>query len=372
MSTTTTTTTSTSHLAPRAPGAFRSDRPFDEWFVGAVNDAGLMFLCSIGHRTGLFDTIAGMDWASSREVAERAGLQERYVREWLAGLATGGVVEIDHDDRFRLPPDNAAFLTREAGSDNLAVLSQYFAVLGGVEDDVVGCFHRGGGVPYERYPRFHEVMAEDSGMTVLAALDDQILPLIPELPARLETGIRVLDVGCGRGRALLQMAERYPASDFRGFDLSSEAIAWAREQAEERGHTNVHFEARDASNFDEWAEPEAYDLVTTFDAVHDQADPRAVLRGIAKTLAPGGVYLMQDIKGSSHVQGDMEHPLAPVLYTVSCMHCMTVSLAQGGEGLGTMWGRETATSYLRDAGFREIDVRELEHDIQNDYYICRP
>jgi 2-polyprenyl-3-methyl-5-hydroxy-6-metoxy-1,4-benzoquinol methylase len=134
---------------------------------------------------------------------------------------------------------------------------------------------------------------------------------------------------------------------------------------------NVTFVAADLSNFDEHAEPEAFDFVTTFDAVHDQARPLRVLRGIYRTVKPDGVYLMQDIKGSSHIHGNITHPLGTFLYTVSCMHCMTVSLAQGGEGLGAMWGEEKTRDYLQQAGFRSVEKHELTHDIQNNWYVVR-
>lgn len=353
------------------PFAGAAQPGFDERFLMAMNDGALMLMVSIGHRTGLFDTLSELEWAGSEEIAERAGLEERYVREWLGAMATGGICEVDGSSRFRLPPEHAEFLTREAGASNLAVVAQYLAVLGGVEDDVVECFRQGGGVPYDRYPRFHEVMAEDSGMTVLSALEDAILPLIPGLIERLDEGIRVLDLGCGRARALLMLAERFPASEFEGIDLSDEAIGWGRAEAERLGLTNLELEVRDASDFDRSSDPARYDLVVTFDAIHDQARPLAVLKGIARTLKDDGVYLMQDIRSSSHVHGDLDHPMGTLLYTISCMHCMTVSLAQGGEGLGAMWGRERATRLLREAGFNQIEVQTLEHDPQNDYYISR-
>lgn len=346
-------------------------RPFDEWFVDALNDSALMLMCSIGHRTGLFDTMAEMDWADSTAIAERAGLHERYVREWLGAVATGGIVEVDESDRFRLPHEHAHHLIRSSSSETLAAFAQYVAVLGSVEDDIVECFRHGGGVSYDRYPRFHEVMAEDSGMTVLAALEDRILPLIPGLVERLQRGIHVLDVGCGRGRALLKMATLYPNSTFRGFDLSADAIDWARSEAARRHLRNVVFEVRDATDFDRTAEREAYDLVTTFDAVHDQARPLLVLKGIAATLKSDGVYLMQDIHAHSHTHANLDHLFAPFLYTVSCMHCMTVSLAQDGDGLGAMWGREKAIELLQEAGFADVEVHRLDHDIQNDYYVVR-
>src|SRR5690606_7127615 len=115
----------------------------------------------------------------------------------------------------------------------------------------------------------------------------------------------------------------------------------------------------------------AFDFVTTFDAIHDQGAPDAVLRGIARTLRPDGVYLMQDVLASSHVHENLNHPLATFLYAVSCCHCMPVSLAQGGAGLGTMWGRERARAMLRAAGFGRIEIHELPHDVQNDDYVIR-
>ncbi|WP_213163491.1 class I SAM-dependent methyltransferase [Kaustia mangrovi] len=363
-----------SEIPAETAAAFDSARAeaFGERLVDLFNSGALSLMLSIGHRTGLFDTMAGMDAATSEAIAAKAGLDERYVREWLGAMTVGGIVEHDPEGAtYRLPAEHAAIMTRSS-DENFAIYGQFIGVLGSVEDDIVDCFRNGGGVPYERYRRFHEVMAEDSGQTVLPALEGHILPLVPGLSDRLAQGIRVLDAGCGRGKALNLMARLFPNSRFVGYDLSEEAIAYARNEARESGNANVTFEARDLSDFDRTAEPEAFDLVTTFDAVHDQKEPLALLKGIHRTLKPDGVYLAQDIRGHSHVHLNTDHPLGPLLYTVSCMHCMTVSLAQGGEGLGAMWGEEKALDYLAAAGFAETEVRTLEHDIQNNYYICRP
>src|SRR5690606_35538686 len=332
------------------------ERPFDEWFMNAMNNAATVLLLSIGHRTGLFDTMAEGDWMTADELAERAALQPRYIREWLAGLTTARIIEIDDRSRYRLPEEHAKFLRRDEKGVSMAAMTQFFGVLGSVEEDVVKSFREGGGVPYSAFKGFHAFMAEDSYASVVAALQDSILPLIPGLSKQLEAGIRVLDVGCGRGLAMISLAEMYPESRFEGFDLSEEAIEWASDEAARRCLTNVSFTVRDASVFDRTAEPEAYDVVTTFDAVHDQAKPLAVLKGIGRTLKPGGIYLMQDIHAHSDVQDNLDHPAAPLLYTISCMHCMTVSLAQGGDGLGTMWGQETALKYLEDAGFTDVEI----------------
>jgi SAM-dependent methyltransferase len=363
----------TEAVAAAAGHAPAGAEAFEDKLVGILNGGALSLMISIGHRTGLFDALASLPPVDSATLAEEAGLQERYVREWLGAMTVGGIVEHDHESgKYHLPPEHAGLLTRASAADNLGVFAQYIGVLGSVEDDVVACFKDGGGVPYERYTRFHEVMAEDSGQSVLPALEEHILPLEPGIKERLERGIRVLDVGCGRGKAINLMARLFPNSRFTGYDLSEEAIAYARREAEQLGNTNVEFVARDLSDFDETAEEGAFDFVTTFDAVHDQKAPARVLKGIRRSLAEGGVYLAQDIKGSSHHHGDMDHPIGPLLYTVSTMHCMTVSLAQGGDGLGAMWGKETALRYFEDAGFSRIAIHELDHDVQNYYYFCRP
>jgi ubiquinone/menaquinone biosynthesis C-methylase UbiE len=340
--------------------------------LGALNDAALCLMTSIGHRTGLFDAMRDLPSATPEDLAREARLHERYVREWLGAMAAARVVEVDPaTGRYRLPPEHAAFLTRPAGANNIAVFAQYVALLGAVEDDIVRCFEKGGGVPYEKFPRFHAVMAEDSGLSVGSSLESHILPLVPGLRDRLGQGMRVLDVGCGSGRVMILLADLFPASTFHGVDLSDEAVGAARTAAAEKKLRNVSFTRRDVTDFHDTAEPDAYDFVTTFDSVHDQARPLNVLRGIRRTLRPDGVYLMQDIKGSSHVHENLEHPIGTFLYTVSCMHCMTVSLAAGGEGLGAMWGEEKTRDYLSRAGFRSVEKHELAHDIQNNWYVVR-
>jgi 2-polyprenyl-3-methyl-5-hydroxy-6-metoxy-1,4-benzoquinol methylase len=345
---------------------------FANRMLTTLNNGALCLMVSVGHRTGLFDTLRTLPPATSEEIAAQAGLNERYVCEWLGAMVTGGVIAVDPvTARFALPAEHAAFLTRSAAADNLAVFAQYIGLLGSVEDDIVECFKRGGGVPYAQYPRFHAVMAEDSGQSVLSSLESHILPLVPGLSDRLTTGIRVLDVGCGRGRILHRLAELYPHSQFTGMDLSLDAIVYARTEAAHRSLQNIEFMTVDLSDFDAAAEAERFDFITTFDAVHDQARPLNVLKGIHRALKPDGVYLMQDIKGSSHIHNNITHPIGTFLYTVSCMHCMTVSLAQGGEGLGAMWGEEKTREYLQRAGFHSIETHELAHDIQNNWYVVR-
>ncbi|MCG8044093.1 MAG: methyltransferase domain-containing protein [Candidatus Thiodiazotropha endolucinida] len=342
---------------------------FAEELLQILNHGAIALMISIGHRTGLFDTMARIPPSDSQGIAESAGLNERYVREWLGAMVTAAIVIYDADSGcYTLPPAHAGLLTRDASPDNVAVFAQYIPLLGQVEEEVIDCFYNGGGVPYERYTRFHEVMAEDSGQTVVSALFEHILPLIDGHLSRLERGIDVLDVGCGRGQALLQLARAFPKSRFTGYDFSQEAIEWARKEADRQGLNNLLFEVKDVATLDEQG---AYDWIVTFDAIHDQKSPDMVLSAIHGALREDGIYLMQDIKGSSHLHNNLEHPIGPLLYTLSTMHCMTVSLAQDGAGLGTVWGRELALKMLNEAGFNDVVVKELDHDFQNYFYIIR-
>jgi cyclopropane fatty-acyl-phospholipid synthase-like methyltransferase len=202
----------------------------------------------------------------------------------------------------------------------------------------------------------------------VSALDEQILPLVTGLEEKLERGIRVVDVGCGAGWALVHLARRFPNSRFVGLDLLDHHVAAATAQADELGLDNVTFRVTDASK---WNETAAYDLVMTFDAIHDQARPDLVLANIRRALKPDGVYLMQEIKASTPVEHNMENPLAPFIYTVSTMHCMSVSLAGNGMGLGAAWGKELAEKMLREAGFNHVSVSELPHDMINYYFVVR-
>ena len=352
---------------PAAAG--EATQEFAERIVGAIDAASLAILLSIGHQTRLFDMMAELPPATSAQIADAAGLNERYVREWLGGMVAGRVIDFDPASAtYFLPRHHAAVLTRSAGPDNLARVAQFIPLLGEVEQKIIGCFHNGGGLPYSDYPRFHTLMAEESGEVFDAALVDGILPLVDGLPDQLRAGVDVADIGCGSGHAINVMAQAFPASRFTGIDFSDEGLAVGAAEAQRLGITNATFVARDVAALDL---ADAYDVVTVFDAIHDQAQPARVLANIHRALRPGGVLLMVDIKASSSVEDNIGVPLATYLYTVSTMHCMSVSLGLDGAGLGTVWGRQLAESMLADAGFGDITVHEIESDPFNNYYIAR-
>jgi SAM-dependent methyltransferase len=347
-----------------APGSAK----FAERMIHMMNEAMLALMVSVGHRTGLFDVMAAMPAATSAEIASEAALDERYVREWLAVMTTGRIVEYGCEmGTFSLPADRASFLTRAAGPDNLAIQAQAVGLLALVEDQVVDCFHHGGGVAYSAYPKFQALMAESSSAVHDATLINVTLPLVPGLVDRLGQGIDVADVGCGSGHAVNLMAEAFPRSRFTGFDMSDAGLAAAMAEAERKGLTNVRYEKHDAARL---RDVDRFDLITTFDAVHDQARPDLVLAAIAQALRPAGVYLCVDISASSKLSENLDHPIGPWGYTTSCMHCMTVSLAEGGMGLGTMWGEQKAQEMLSNAGFTSIEAAHVNGDIFNTYFIA--
>lgn len=316
---------------------------FANQMVGSLNGAALALMTSLGHRTTLFDTFTTLSNVTSKELADAANLAERYVREWLGVMVTSGVVEYDDQTKtYSLPVEHAAFLTRAASPNNMAVTSQFIGVVAAIEEEMVARFRDGAGTHYHNYGRFHEVMAEDSAQTVVAALTDHILPLEPGLVARLEHGIYVLDVGCGAGRAMMQLATSFPNSRFVGVDLCEDAFAETQVAAVRMNLSNLEFRAQDLSQITSLGK---LDLITAFDAVHDQMDPQGLLDLVFNSLDDDGLFLMQDIGGSRDLASNIENPFAPLLYTLSLTHCTPVSIGQGGPGLGAMWGVETAQDF---------------------------
>src|ERR1700754_4216241 len=261
-----------------AAGEKSKAEQFGERTFQIINDAGLALMMSIGHRTKLFDTMADLPASSVGDIAKASRLNERYVREWLGAMVTGGIVEFDAaTETYRLPPEHAACLTRASSPNNVAVTAQWVAVLGGAEDSVVDAFRHGRGVPYSAYPRFHTVMAEESRQTVVDGLLNHILPLSYGLIDSLGAGIDALDIACGSGAAVITTAAAFPLSRFTGVDLSAEAINAGRNEVAARDLRNVTLVQADAAEL--WLE-DTYHLITAFDAIHDQARPARVLERV--------------------------------------------------------------------------------------------
>jgi 2-polyprenyl-3-methyl-5-hydroxy-6-metoxy-1,4-benzoquinol methylase len=335
--------------------------------VGVLNDSCLGLMAGLGHETGLFDVMAGLEPSTSEQIAHAAGLDERYVREWLGAMVTGGIVDYQPETAaYALPPEHAAALTRAAGPDNLARIAQDLSMLAEVEQQVLGAFRTGAGVPYSAYPRFQAIQAEESKEVFDLALVHGILPLVPGLVDRLRTGIDALDIGTGQGHAVNVLAKAFPASRCHGLDKSEEGIAAARAEAAGAQLDNAEFHVGDSTEL-----TGTYDLITAFDVIHDLAEPARTLAAVSGALREDGVFLMGDIAASSRLEENLDHPLCPALYAFSVFYCMSVSLGEHGAGLGTVWGEQTARRMLAEAGFGQVEVQRVEGDILNLYYIAR-
>lgn len=357
---------------------FNTDRAeaFGNRLDDLLNQMGLALMLGIGRQTGLLDTLARLPPSTSDAVAEAAGLDERYVREWLSCLAAAEVLTYAPEGQaFALPAEHAVWLARspteflpDKATPDLELLAEAFASLIDVQPQVAACFRTGGGVPYSAYARFHRVMAQERNAFFDNILLSALVPLLPGWGQALEDGVQVADYGCGSGHVLLLLAQRYPRSDFTGYDISPPDIERARMSAGEKGLTNVRFSLADVAGLAAAAE---YDYGLAFDSIHDLAQPEKGLRAIARSLKPGGALLMQEFAAASTLEENLDHPLGPWLYAQSVMYCMTVSLSQGGAGLGCMWGKERALEMLADAGFADVNVKRTEADPYSDYFVAR-
>jgi ubiquinone/menaquinone biosynthesis C-methylase UbiE len=334
-----------------------------------LNSGFTTMMISVGHRTGLFDVMAALPPATSQEIASAAGLTERYVREWLAAMTSAHIVDYDaRTATFFLPIEYASVLARGAGSDSLAPAAQILSLLASVEDLVVARFQDGGGVTPEAYEKLSAVLSAGKRELIDESYLDAVLRLIPGMRTRLAEGALVLDVGCGDGALINALARAFPRSKFRGYDIARAAIERACDQRDEAGVHNVEFILGDVMRIDE---PRTYDLVLALESLHELPFPTKALRAIAANLTRDGVFLMQEAAASSHLSRNVEHPFAPMLYALSCMHAVPVALGdERGEALGRMWGQERATRMLDEAGFRDVRFETLEMDPLSYYCVA--
>jgi SAM-dependent methyltransferase len=328
----------------------------------------LTYMIEIGEATGLF-TAAAAAPATPAQLAERAGLSERHVREWLGAMVVAGIFDYQPESAvYTLPPERAACLTGSSPY-NLAPRSLGLSRLGRVVPKVIDTFRRGGGVPYPDYmPDFTELMDALGRHRYDNLLVSVYLGLAPGLTDRLAGGISVADIGCGSGHVANLMAQAFPRSSFVGYDLTENGIAVADAEAASMRLGNVRFEVLDLVRL-----PDApkFDLITAFDVIHDQARPAEVLARVNRALAEDGTFFMFDIRASSRLEENIPNPMAAYLYSISVLHCMQVSLAYDGAGLGTCWGEQLARRMLGEAGFGSVQTFEPPLDPTNLLYLCR-
>jgi len=354
---------------------------FSDKLIQILNQGALNLAISIGYALEIFECLDRQETPVDVDtLAGQIGLSRRYLQEWLGIMVTGGIVELEdsgnsQNDRYLLPKSHGDLLCRRAGNNNLGVYTQEIPILtasalSAVQKD----FSKGCGIPFSVYPQFQSFMAELSDAKHEQVLIRDFLPSVDDgkLIKKLETGICVCDLGCGQGVALNLMAEAFPASVFLGIDNHEQAVAHAALQARNLGLSNARFEIKDAAKIEN--DPDfasICDWVCAFDAIHDQSHPLAALKGCRYMLKPDGLFSMIDIKAGSRITDNMDHPMAPFLYTVSLMHCMPVGLNDQGRGLGMMWGRQQALKLLEQAGFSHVAAREIPNDPFNLHFQCR-
>lgn len=333
-----------------------------------LNNAFVVFALDVGHQAGLFEVMAAAGSVTSDQLAAASGLSERPVREWLALVTVRGVVEYDADRAtYSLPSGMAPFVTGEGM--NLAAFAGDVAVNAHYVPLVVRSLHDGRGIEYHEQPEFTSRMAAVNRRLYDNSLLDGYIRVVPGLVERLSAGLRACDLGCGSGHVVNLLGRAFPASSFVGFDFSDEAIAAARGEAEAWELPNVEFDARDVAALPGDA---SFDVVFAFDAIHDLARPRQVLAEARRVLADDGVFMMVDPATSSKLEDNLFHPMGPYIYGFSLFHCMQVSLAQGGEGLGTAYGQQKARELLTEAGFADVDVlAPASMDAFNGIYVAR-
>lgn len=325
---------------------------------------------AVGHRTGLMQKLAeSQEPKTSAEIAATAGLNERYVREWLAILVTSSIITMDKEKgTYFVPQHCVSFFKSPANGFFYELIYMMFAP---VLPQLQQCFKNGGGIPYSSYKDFHEVLAASSKESHKQTLVQKFIPSIEGMHEKLESGITYLDVGCGVGVPSILMAKQYPKSEFYGFDFSEKLIDEARKEAENEGLKNVHFVLHDCGIYDSKYE-EMFDFITAFDSIHDQARPAEALSGIFKMLKHGGIFSMIDVNSYSSPVDNIGKPMSTLKYIISLLHCMPVSLFfDGGVGLGTCWGRELAMKMLGEAGFKDSEEKALEWNPFNVHYISK-
>ncbi len=345
-----------------------------EAFLGKVlgDAAGTMAIAmaSIGDELGLFKSLAANGSMTSAELAARTNTNERYVREWLAALTSAEYLAYDPaTEQFTLSAEHAFVLAQENGPVFLGGGVQQVIGLLATRSRIVEAFRHGGGVANDAFdPNVWDGLARIGAPWVDNQLVQNWLPLMPEVQARLERGATLADVGAGYGRAIIRLAAAFPASHFVGYDINEHSVARARTEAENAGVSDrVRFVQLDATT----DLPEQYDLITTFDLIHDTANPLGTLRTVRRALKPDGIYICQEPKSSAHLEENFG-PVSTLLYGVSVLFCMTQSLAAHGEGLGTFGLPEPRLrEFATEAGFGSLRQVPIE-DLLNCLYEIRP
>jgi 2-polyprenyl-3-methyl-5-hydroxy-6-metoxy-1,4-benzoquinol methylase len=328
--------------------------------VGDVGTTLAAGLCVVGDQSGLFKAMAGAGPLTTEALAERTGIAPRYVEEWLAAMYGAGYVEHDPGaDTFLLPDEHAQFLIDPASEYYLGGLFQGLPGLLAMTPKLASAFKTGKGISFADFGSELPCSLEAMNRPVYEnRLVRSWLPAMPDVVARLGAGGRAIDVGCGTGVVPIAIAKAFPLATVAGLDLDTRSIEIARGYARDMDlEKRISFLAEPIEALP--SEP-GWDLISSFDVIHDLPDPLGAMKHIRCALNAGGTYLMVEPKVAEQLEKNIQNPFARMFQAMSCLHCVPQSLAQGGPGLGACWGEARAREMAREAGFasfERLDIR---------------
>jgi 2-polyprenyl-3-methyl-5-hydroxy-6-metoxy-1,4-benzoquinol methylase len=336
-----------------------------------------LFSVYVGDRLGLYKIMADKGPSTSAELANAAGVHERYAREWLEQQAASGLLEVEVDSdgdqrRFRLPEGHDEALLDVSSLNYIAPMAR--VVLASIRpiDAVLAAFKTGEGVPYAEYGEdLHEGQAAFTRPLFENLLGKEWLPAVPDLHERLlaDPPARVADLACGQGRSSIEIGRAYPKVWVDGIDSDHASIERARENLVGSGvQDRVAFHERDAADAELAGR---YDLVTIFEALHDMSYPVDVLRAARGLLGDGGVMFIGDERAADAFTAPASE-VERLYYGFSVFHCLPVGMVgTGAAGTGTVIRAETVKRYADEAGFSSCEVLPIEHDFWR-FYLLKP
>ncbi|KHN82895.1 Ubiquinone/menaquinone biosynthesis methyltransferase ubiE [Toxocara canis] len=350
---------------------------FDQTLLNIATNGMLSIVISLGQQLKLFDALAEIGSESSpataKDVANRLKLKERYVKEWLCCMAAGDIIEVDESgENFWIPKDRIPSLCGDTVS--MAFTTQSLVPLfSAIIPKVAETFKQDGpyGVNYDQYNGIHKVIDDISRTQQRKYLINDLLPLTGMME-KMNDELKVLDVGCGNGYQILEIAQHFPRSKFIGIDLSADAIASAERTRQERQLNNVSFVQMNAQKLaEDWSD--RFDWITVFDACHDQTRPDLSLKEIHRVLKSNGTLTVFETNGTGNVYTDKIEfgKQAAFGYAISVLACLQVgSQSEDALCLGSMWGRKRAMQLLNESGFHNVQQIETPFLRTKILYVC--